>query len=104
MINELYTLSRALAEANIEPYQWHQRYKPIPNIRANAPCICITLSDGKVSKISMLDAKFGTILRKYGSNQGSFPCMNLAALYRITDNTIKKISPELWAIRKCWMP
>lgn len=90
MINELYTLSRALAEANIEPYQWHQRYKPIPNIRANAPCICITLSDGKVSKISMLDAKFGTILRKYGSNQGSFPCMNLAALYRITDDTIKK--------------
>ena len=45
MINELYTLSRALAEANIEPYQWHQRYKPIPNIRANAPCICITLSE-----------------------------------------------------------
>lgn len=90
MINELYTLSKALTEANIEPYQWHQRYKPIPNIRANAPCICITLSDGKVSKISMLDAKFGTILRKYGSNQGSFPCMNLAALYRITDDTIKK--------------
>ena len=95
MINELYTLSRALAEANIEPYQWHQRYKPIPNIRANAPCICITLSDGKVSKISMLDAKFGTILRKYGSNQGSFPCMNLAALYRITDDTIKKNIAEI---------
>lgn len=90
MINELYTLSKALAGANIETYQWHQKYKPIPNIRANASCICITLSDGKVSKISMLDAKFGTILRKYGSNQGSFPCMNLAALYRITDDTIKK--------------
>ena len=90
MINELYTLSKALAGANIETYQWHQKYKPIPNIRANAPCICITLSDGKVSKISMLDSKYGTILRKYGSNQGSFPCMNLAALYRITDDTIKK--------------
>lgn len=90
MINELYTLSKALAGANIETYQWHQKYKPIPNIRANAPCICITLSDGKVSKISMLNAKFGTILRKYGSNQGSFPCMNLASLYRITDDTIKK--------------
>lgn len=90
MINELYTLSKALAGANIETYQWHQKYKPIPNIRANAPCICITLSDGKVSKISMLNAKFGKILRKYGSNQGSFPCMNLASLYRITDDTIKK--------------
>ena len=90
MINELYTLSKALAGANIEAYQWHQKYKPIPNIRVNAPCICITLSDGKVSKISMLNAKFGTILRKYGSNQGSFPCMNLAPLYRITDDTIKK--------------
>ena len=90
MINELYTLSKALEGANVETYQWHQKYKPIPNIRANAPCICITLSDGKVPKISMLDAKFGTILRKYGSNQGSFPCMNLAPLYRITDDTIKK--------------
>lgn len=90
MINELYTLSEALVGANIETYQWHQKYKPIPNIRANAPCICITLSDGKVSKISILDTKYGTILRKYGSNQGSFPCMNLASLYRITDDTIKK--------------
>ena len=90
MINELYTRSEALAGANIETYQWHQKYKPIPNIRANAPCICITLSDGKVSKISILDTKYGTILRKYGSNQGSFPCMNLASLYRITDDTIKK--------------
>lgn len=90
MINELYTLSKALAGANIETYQWHQKYKPIPNIRANAPCICITLSDGKVSKISMLDSKFGTILRKYGSNQGSFPCMNLASLYRISDEMIKE--------------
>ena len=86
MINELYTLSKALAGANIETYQWHQKYKPIPN----TPCICITLSDGKVSKISILNAKFGTILRKYGSNQGSFPCMNLVSLYRITDDTIKK--------------
>ena len=90
MINEMYTLSEALAGANIETYQWHQKYKPIPNIRANAPCICITLSDEKVSKISILDTKYGTILRKYGSNQGSFPCMNLASLYRITDDTIKK--------------
>lgn len=90
MINELYTLSKALAGANIETYQWHQNYKPIPNIRANAPCICITLSNGKVLKIAMLDPQYGTILRKYGSNQGSFPCMNLASLYRITDDTIKK--------------
>lgn len=59
------------------------------------PCKCAlhlhhALGGGKVSKISMLNAKIGTILRKYGSNQGSFPCMNLASLYRITDDTIKK--------------
>lgn len=89
MINELYDLSRALDSVQIRALNWHRKYKPIPNIRSNTPCVCITISDGKIVGLSQLDAKFDKILRKYGSNQGSYPCMNLAPLYRITDETIK---------------
>lgn len=89
MINELYDLSKALDRVQIQTQSWHRKYKPIPNIRSNAPCVCITLSDGKIVGLYRLDTKFDKILRKYGSNQGSYPCMNLAPLYRIKDETAK---------------
>ncbi len=93
MINELYDLSKALDSAKVPTQSWHRKYKLIPNIRDNAPCVRITVSDGKVVGISKLDAKFDRILRKYGSNQGSYPCMNLAPLYRITDEAhIKELT------------
>lgn len=90
MINELYDLSEALKTAQIQTQNWHRKYRPIPNIRGNAPCVRIVISDGRVVRISDVDASLGQILRKYGSNQGSYPCMNLAPLYRITDGTAKK--------------
>ena len=90
MINELYDLSKALENARIQTQNWHRKYKPIPNIRSNAPCVRITVSEGRVVRISEVDAAHGQILRKYGTNQGSYPCMNLAPLYRITDETAKK--------------
>ena len=95
MINELYQLSEALGNANIQTQGWHRKYKPIPNIKDKAPCICVTISSEKVIRISSLDSKFSKILRKYGSNQGSYPCMNLAPLYRITDDSIKKELSEI---------
>lgn len=90
MINELYRLSAALDNAGIQPQSWHRKYKPIPNIRVNAPCVRITISQGKVIGLSRVKQELGTGLRKFGTNQGSYPCMNLTALYRITDETIKK--------------
>ena len=90
MINELYDLSGALKNARIQTQNWHRKYKPIPNIRSNAPCVRITVSDGKVVRISEVDEAHSRILRKYGSNLGSYPCMNLASLYRVTDENIKK--------------
>lgn len=95
MINELYELSKALHNEEIKTQSWHRKYKPIPNIRSNAPCVCIKVSAGKVIGISSVDAELGKILRKYGSNQGSYPCMNLAPLYRITDDTEKKKIADL---------
>ena len=97
MINELYDLSEALKNARIQTQNWHRKYKPIPNISAKAPCVRITVSNGKVVRITEVDAAHGQFLRKYGSNQGSYPCMNLVALYRITDEATKK---ELTDIRE----
>lgn len=98
MINELYGLSSAMKSAGIFPRIWHRKYKPIPNIRPNAPCIRILVSKGKVVLISEVKPELGAVLRKYGSNQGSYPCLNLAPLFRITDGKIKKqlekLNPE----------
>lgn len=90
MINELYALSKAIDHAGVQAQSWHRKYKPIPNIRANAPCIRIVLSKGKVTHLSEVERELGTHLRKFGTNQGTYPCMNLAALYRVTDDAVKK--------------
>ncbi len=90
MINELYSLSEAIDKASMQTQNWHREYKPIPNIKKNAPCVRILISNGNVIGISNVEIELGTELRKFGSNQGSYPCMNLAPLYRITDEAIKK--------------
>ena len=90
MINELYDLSNALEQAGIPMQSWDREYNPIPKIGKRAPCVCITVSEDEVVSISQVDEKFNKILRKYGSNQASFPCMNLAPLYRITDESTKE--------------
>ena len=90
MINELYDLSEALKSARVQTQNWHRKYRPIPNIRSNAPCVRIVITDGRVVRISSVDTSYSQILRKFGSNQGSYPCMNLAPLYRITDENVKR--------------
>lgn len=89
MINELYDLSRALVDANITTQSWHIKYRKIPNIKKDAPCVKIEIDNGKIMGISEVEKNLGTILRKYGTNQGSYPCMNLSPLYQITDKEIK---------------
>lgn len=90
MINELYSLSEAMDKAGVQAQSWHRKYKPIPNIRVNAPCVCIMISEGTVMGLFAVRKELGAELRKFGTNQGSYPCMNLAPLYRITDEGIKK--------------
>lgn len=79
----------------IRQISWHRQYGPIRKIRKAAPCIGIVVAGGKVSGLSMLDAKYDQILRKYGSKHGSYPCMNLAPLYRITDEKTQKALTEI---------
>lgn len=95
MINELYKLSEAMSRADIKAGSWHRKYKPLPNISERAPCLRITISGGRVVEISPIEKELGLLLRKYGTNQGTFPGMNLAPLYRVTDETIKKNILEL---------
>ena len=91
MINELYRLSTAMEEAGISAQGWHRQYKPIPNVRNGAPCVRIVLADGKVQELSEVNAELAAVLRKFGSNQGSFPCLNLAPLYRIAEEEKQRI-------------
>lgn len=95
MINELYELARVLDDAQVKRQSWHPKYKPIPNIRQNAPCVRITVSGGKIADISSVSAELGKSIRKYGDNQGTYPCMNLAPLYRITDESVKRELADL---------
>ena len=92
MINELHQLSVAMQEANIDTDTWHREYKPIPKISSKVPCVRIVLSGGKVDRLESILPQVGNQIRKYGNNQGTFPAMNLAPLYRIQDEgTIKKL-------------
>ena len=90
MINELSKLAEAMEKSSVQAQSWHRKYKPIPNIRAKSPCVRILIADGKVVELSSVDETVGSSLRKYGTNQGSYPCMNLAPLYRITDSEVKE--------------
>ena len=95
MINELHQLNTALQEAGISADSWHRRYGPISNITARAPCLRIVLDGTAVAAIEQCSGEKGANIRRYGDNQGSFPAMNLAALYRITDEEKKKAISRL---------
>lgn len=97
MLNELYELSVAMKRAGISAPIWHRKYTPIPKVTNKAPCIRIVLGQGHVLSISSVTEEQAKTLRKYGSNQGSFPCMNLAPLYRVSDPQIKRQIAKLKA-------
>lgn len=93
MINELSRLAESIKDANIETETWHPKLLIIPKITPNAPCVRILLKEGRVSRLCRVSSEIREIIRKYGDNQGTFPAMNLASLFRITDeNVAKKIS------------
>ena len=51
MINELYELARVLDDAQVKRQSWHPKYKPIPNIRQNAPCVRIMVSGSELQNL-----------------------------------------------------
>lgn len=90
MINELHELSIAMQRAGVTTDQWHRKYKLIPKATDKAPCMRVVLNRGRVVQVEEVDPALAAHLRKFGTNQGSFPCMNLQPLYRVTDEETKK--------------
>lgn len=95
MINELYQLTRALDQANIAAEHTYPKYKLIPKVTQKAPCVQLILENGRLYKIRNLTAEQAAEIRKYGTNQGTFPAFNLAPLYRLTKESEKKRISEL---------
>lgn len=91
LINELSSLYRALAQAGIAPSQYYRNYIPLPNVNTKAPCIRIWVKGGQVVDFESIDRELARQLRKFGSNQASFPGLNIISLYRITDESEKKL-------------
>lgn len=91
MINELSSLSRALEQAGIVPSQSYREYIPLPNVSGTDPCIRIWVKNGQVVDFEAIDREHAMLLRKFGSNQASFPAFNIISLYRITDEAEKKL-------------
>lgn len=95
MINELFQLTKALDQANITVEHTHSKYKMIPKVTKKAPCVQIILEDRQLYKIKSIAAEQAVEIRKYGTNQGTFPALNLAPLYRLTKESEKKWISEL---------
>jgi len=85
-----------MEKAGVSAQSWHRKYKLIPNVTVKNPCVQIIFSSGKIKGIRGVDKGQAATIRKYGSNQGTFPGLNLVPLYRITDENIKK---ELRALK-----
>lgn len=96
MINELYGLAEALDRAGIVTEHTHVKYKLIPKVSGKAPCVHMIFDQGKLYEVESIEAQQAEKIRKYGSNQGTFPALNLAPLYRLTDETEKKMISELF--------
>lgn len=95
MINELYRLTVALDQAHIVTEHTHPKYKRIPKVTKKAPCIHIVFDNGRLYKVESIEMEQAVEIRKYGSNQGTFPALNLAPLYRLTDEIEKKMISDL---------
>lgn len=89
MINELHQLSVVLLDAEIATEKFYVDYRPIPNISRKAPCIRIVLDGSEVAEIESVPAEKWGNIKKFGNNQGSFPAMNLAPLFRVTDESAR---------------
>ena len=106
MINELFQLSETLKNVDTTQVEWHRKYKSIPKVNAKAPCLCLLLdASGHFRDMISLSAEEAKNIRKYGTNQGSFPAMNIWPLYCVSEDIIKEIEsyqkkPELLVFEK----
>jgi len=93
MLNELYHLALILKDNGITPPDWHKDLKELPMTSKNSPCYRIEIISGaSVKTIELMKSGSVRLLRKWEHNNGeSFPGFNIQPLYRITDETAKKL-------------
>jgi hypothetical protein len=93
MLNELYQLSIVLGGVGISPPEWHKTWKTLRNVSERNPCYRVLVSaDGTIPGVEPMKKDLVASLRKWEpSNGNSFPGFNIQPLYRITDETSKKL-------------
>lgn len=93
MLNELCHLHMVLKDAGIVSPEWHKDLKALPNASKKKPCYKVSVaSDGSVACIEPMHQETVAPLRKWERNNGdSFPGFNIHPLYRITNETNKKL-------------
>lgn len=65
MINELFGLAKTLEHMDIEVYEWHREYKPLPKVTNKAPCIRIWLDDdGNVCDFESINAELANFSKE----------------------------------------
>lgn len=82
MINELYNLSQALDKSGIISKNWHKDYNSLPKYL----CIRIVVSNKHISRLEIVEGDALKNIRKYGSNQGTFPAFSICPLFRVQDD------------------
>lgn len=90
MINELYDLARSLEDAKIDTTKYHDKLQLIPKITVESPCVRIVVSDGVITSLEPVPKESAIFIRRFGDNQGFFPGMNLAPLFRLSEDNQKK--------------
>lgn len=84
MINELYRLSIAMQQHGIHGDIYAQNYNEV----SYEKCICVSISHGKVCRISSISKEQKSVIRNYTeTSNGGFPCVKLAPLFRVTDKS-----------------
>ncbi len=81
MINEAFSITKALQASGID-FSDQIRYFELDEI-PNTPCIRICLNDNGIASLSTLTGDELAGIYKFGSNQASYPHMNLDALFAL---------------------
>ncbi|MDR0536118.1 MAG: hypothetical protein LBG65_07250 [Puniceicoccales bacterium] len=101
MINELFNVATAMADAGITSPDWHPKLNKLKKSSEKEPCLRIWLtSDGRIDDVEAMPVELTAQLRKFEPDAGkSLPGFNLCPLFRIvkSEDEIKNAAKKLTA-------
>ena len=95
MINELAQLAEIMKLSGITTYKWHKEYNEIGQITKAKPYARIVLEGSTIALIERVTPEKAQYIRRYGSNQASYPAMSIYPLYRLSSKDVEKL--DKWA-------